>query len=208
MPPATGDGYSQILDLANFIAGPLTALVEADAMAADTFLRFLETVAFEPVGDEPSVVGDEVRLGRLRYVTFTYDHVQNGKPTTSSIKVPLLSLLPLPALQVKEGTFDFAVEILAVMQQQDVPRLKSGIDTAGRMKGTSGGTTQPPSRLMAAIGSSPGATPSELGQVSTSARMNVHVTMASADIPAGLQNLLNLTSWAGGGSTPTPNSEE
>lgn len=187
-------------DLAQFLGASLTAIVEADAMAADTFRRFLEEVAFDG-GDDPedlssesasvtqarAMLGDNGRkLGRLRYVSFAYDHVRNGERVTSVIKLPLISLLPLPAMQVREATVDFNVRILGTSASPKRPPLRSASTRAAP-------PPRPPSVLVAPARAS--------NKSDTSAIMKVHVVMESADMPMGLATLLNLTSQGVSGAT-------
>lgn len=202
--------YSKVLDLAHFISAPLTALVEADAMAADTFRRFLEDVAFEPVEDvdddtpspDATAAGPEKRLGHLRYVAFTYDHVRNGTAATSTVRMPLISLLPLPALQVKEATFDFGLDILAVVTVPEAPVLRGKPRDRSPLFQTPGLTSNRP-RLQAAIAAnSPGNADS--GASGTTAQMTVHVTMQTADLPAGLSQLLNIATQGTSSTTNAP----
>lgn len=231
---ATTSLENRVLDLAHFIGAPLVAVVEADAMAADTFRKFLEQVAFEPADpatdDDPDADPEEDaareaevkrlmgvtgrRLGRLRYVSFSYDHVQDGQRVTSVVKVPLLSLIPLPALQVKEAKFDWTLDIVSSRRLPPPPpplRKKTAqAAAAGAAPGAAGftlpGAMGDQRRLLAAIspggggGAAAGAGREERDS-RVSARMKVEVTMQSADMPSGLSTLLNVMSQGTNGVT-------
>lgn len=230
------DLEGRVLDLAHFIGAPLVAVVEADAMAAETFRQFLERVAFEPA-DTPDTDADRAaedwreaevkrlmgasgrRLGRLRYVSFTYDHMENSRRVTSVVKVPLLSLLPLPALQVKEATFDWTLDIVSARRSEAAaPALRAdgpAAATAALAGAPAGGglaawRDQP--RLLAAI--APGGAAAGRGggvgrrsaaESRVEGHMRVQVTMQSADLPAGLATLLTVMDRGTAGVTvPEP----
>lgn len=195
------DAYSRSLDLAHLISGPLTALVEADAMASETFLRFLREVAFEP--PETPDPADPHRLGKLRYVSFTYEHMRNGKPTTSLIRVPLISLLPLPALQVEEATFDFALDMFSARYPEQVPALTdaeaAAADTRDRPLFAPQGLGGQKPRMLASLSRDSGSRPAAESYERMSTRVNVHVTMRAADMPGGLGQILNIATSATSG---------
>lgn len=167
------------LDLAHMMAAPITALVEADAIGIHTFYQFLEKVAFEPSSKQQSAGANNNNLGKLRYVYFTYDRVEKGKRIPTQIKVPLLSLLPLPAMEVDNARLSFYANIVdSIQEPPSLTGLKAMPVSA---------TVQRPQRLLATFA------PAE-GHGATA--IKVDIDLQSSDMPAGLASLLNIMSNA------------
>lgn len=178
------------LSLFQLIGAPLQALVQAESQAADATAEFIRSVGFEPLppprttdgaakggqaqGAAPSTVlgpGASSRFGQMRMARF-----QRVAPdgTVHRVEVPLLSLVPIPALQIKEANLEFAVKVvdtLPIRGPQDAPghALASPIDLKGAIGRPAG----------------PGSRQSET-------QMRVKVTVQQADLPAGLARLFNL----------------
>ena len=113
------------------IGGPISAAIEAQAMAARTTIDFIKEVGFHPpktsgVEEEGIVDQDKDRVARdkalnesskiafgdVRYVTF---HYQVGTSATGesdkSISVPLLALVPIPYLRIEEMNLEFTAAL-------------------------------------------------------------------------------------------------
>ncbi|MDR2383672.1 MAG: DUF2589 domain-containing protein [Prevotellaceae bacterium] len=171
---------SQVMDLKNLIASPMIATLEADAMTTQSYVAFLKEVAFEP--DEKGGTG----LGKLRTFTFQYYQNDNKGKTLKSVQIPVISLIPIPLLQIKEATFDFDIKILdSVMEQSE--KDFSFADNPPAQESSDGKTT-----IRAALAPQSGKS-SEAKDNSLTANMKVKVIMQQADMPAGLANLLSLS---------------
>ena len=112
-----------------------------------------------------------------------------GGPHTQRISIPLLTLVPLPLLQVKEADFDFDIQIVdALSADRDAAfSLKNGSAPEGD-EGVEGVKL----RVSMAQASREGRA-SEKASRSLTANMKVKVKMQQADMPGGLSNLLHLT---------------
>ncbi len=174
---------SQVMELQELIAGPLIATVEADALSSRKYLDCLMQTAFESY--DP-VTG---KTGSLRYVTFTYDEQYLDGERRKKVGIPLLTLVPLPLLQIQEADFDFDIKIIDAVSETVTEKfsVRSGRryceqpDEGGlRMRASL--APQLSSKTQAA----------ELQQ-SLAANMKIKVRMGQADMPAGLSNLLHLT---------------
>jgi len=233
--PKGASTWTRLLDLRDLIAGPLVAVVDADVHAARAFQRFLLDAAFEPVGDGAD--GDELgsteggdakagalradveallgaapgnrRLGPLRTFTFSYRKRDSatGALRMHVVKVPVITLLPLPLLQVSRADFDFHVSVLGASDGDggDPPIARAGGLTAERTARP--GTDAVPSgdgaaapRLLASVaptsptlgGRAGGTGGAPGGRASLDANMRVKVAMRQADMPGGLGALLNV----------------
>ena len=169
---------SQVMDLKRLIASPLIATLEADAMTTDSYIKFLKEVAFE----EDHNGG----LGKLRTFTFQYYQNEKGGKSLKNVQIPVISLIPIPLLQIKEATFDFDIKILdAVTESRET---EFSFDERSQNKNGNTDNTYIRAALAPQSGKS-----SESRENSLSANMKVHVIMHQADMPAGLANLLSLS---------------
>ncbi len=174
---------SQVMELQQLIAGPLIATIEADALSAQKYLDYLMHIAFESY--DP-VTG---KTGKLRTMTFTYNEQDLGGVQKKSISIPMLTLVPLPLLQVKEADFDFDIKILDALSES--VEEKFSIED-GKSVSEQPGAGSFKMRASLAPQQSTAQHKGDLQQ-SLAANMKVKVKMRQADMPAGLSNLLHLT---------------
>lgn len=174
---------SQVMELKDLISGPLVATIDADSISARRYLSYLLELAFESYDRETGEVG------KLRTLDFTYGSHDVGGARMQRVSIPLLTLVPLPLLQVKEADFDFDIQIVdAVSSDKDATfSLKNG--TSGDDDGTPEGVKL---RVSMAAANAEGRVKSTTQQ-SLTANMKVKVRMEQADMPGGLSNLLHLT---------------
>lgn len=168
---------STIMDVKDLVAAPLIAVVAADSDAALRLGQFIEEYGFVKVD---AAAGDD--LGKLRMLEFAYDRAgQDGKPVRFVVKVPLLSLIPLPALQVKHAEFEFHLRIVST--------------TSSDPDASQDSTTMKPSSPVGLKGMLAPRPPSGDGaRSSLEANMKVQVRMEQAHMPAGLSKLLTVMS--------------
>ncbi len=93
------------LDFKDIIGGPLVAVVNAQAMAANTTTNFIQSFAFTK--DNPP---------KLQAVSFDFSQVlQNknlgGLSDYTEIKVPLLTIIPIPYIRVEDMSINFNVQL-------------------------------------------------------------------------------------------------
>jgi|AGTN01.3.fsa_nt_gi Protein of unknown function (DUF2589). len=169
---------SQVMDLKQLIATPLIATLEADAMTTTGYIDFLKEVAFE--------AGENGGLGKLRTFTFQYYQNDSGGKTLKTVEIPVISLIPIPLLQIKEATFDFDIRILDSVTEQT--EREFSFDGENEKPDDNENKTAIRAALAPQSGKS-----NETKDNSLTANMKVHVVMQQADMPAGLANLLSLS---------------
>ncbi|MEQ9608284.1 MAG: DUF2589 domain-containing protein, partial [Kiloniellaceae bacterium] len=101
--PASGgdlpEPQSGVLSLAQLIGAPIHALVDAEAQSAMATARFVRAVGFTGPADGSDGMGD---LGELQMARFTRRRRNtDGTEEDVEVQIPLLSMLPIPALQIK-----------------------------------------------------------------------------------------------------------
>lgn len=175
---------SQVMELKELISGPLIATIDADSISSRRYLDYLFELAFESYDRKTGTVGE------MRHLTFTYNsHDVNGV-RKQKVSIPLLTLVPLPLLQVKEADFDFDIQIVdAVSEDKHANFSFKGIrdfEESGTFEDT--GT-----RLRVSLAPDAGVKSETSVQHRRSATMKVAVKMRQADMPGGLINLLGLT---------------
>jgi len=185
------------LSFYQLIGAPLYALVEAETYAAEATAQFIERVGFRrPAGQENDRPPED--FGELRKVTFYQERRgPDAEPATYKVEVPLLSILPIPALQIKDAELEFAVKVIETIASQGSPRPSETPDEPSKEKPAEEGQrsklvpTPPRVDLMTQMGrsrpSGPGVQRSQLDM-----QVYVKIRVEQADVPAGLSRLFNL----------------
>lgn len=175
---------SQVMELQQLIAGPLVSTIEADALSTKRYLDILQAIAFE---DE---VKDGKTVGRkLRTLSFSYTETNADGHRQKVVSIPLLTLVPLPLLQIQEADFDYDINILDAVSSSIDESFNYG---KGRIEQSDNAIR--PMRLRAALATTGGSgNTSGHTEQKLSANMKVHVKMRQTDVPAGLANMLRLT---------------
>lgn len=175
---------NQVMDLQQLIAGPLLATIDADSISSRRYLDYLFEVAFDSYDKETG------KAGEMRLLTFTYDNQDANGTRRQSISIPLLTLVPLPLLQVKEAEFDFDIKIVDAISESKEEQFSltgkqapADDDKDADMGGF---------KLRASLAPQSGKSKTDLQQ-GLSANMKVKVKMHQADMPGGLSNLLHVT---------------
>ncbi len=174
----------------DIIGNPTAAIIQGESQAARATADFIREVGFiPPDNDEFSE-----ELGPVRMVFFTMERLNaNGDKETVSIQVPLLSLVPIPAIQVKEAVIDFSVRI------HEIEKVKGKVPvTSGSSSGVSAPVKFLAHRKHHLYGTvmkrrNPVTTPVDKNtKTETNVDMNVKITLGQADYPIGVQRLFDL----------------
>jgi hypothetical protein len=174
------ESSSNVYSLNELFAIPLKAVIDANAYAAKTALEFLLTFGFD--GPVAKLHETNESIGSLRTVTFTYNYTDaRGHTQVTTVRVPLISLIPMPLLEVTKAQFDYAIRILhgetqLTVQTSDnsIVQNKSLLAVLAPMD-----TTREHYRKLTR-------------DSSLKANMTVHVEVEKSDLPAGILQLLNL----------------
>lgn len=102
------------LDFANIIGGPLQAVIKAQAASAMVTYNFIQAAAFQNSGSGSSGSGNAST--QLKVMEFDFGQLLgSGKSGLaggmSVIKVPLLTMLPIPFIRVDSMTIDLNVQL-------------------------------------------------------------------------------------------------
>ena len=198
-----GQSDKEVLRLYQLIGAPLLAVVQAEAQAAQVSASFIQDIGFTrvkpsrasgveaaaaeataPIGTVQSG-GD---IGDLKMLQFNHQvRSTDGIVRTHQMNVPVLSLFPIPLLQVKDAEFDFTIRILDHESRGPQPRTDP---TAAAVQddGLSDFLSMNRVELKGAIGRQ---APTS-AQRTTDVQVNVKIRMEQADVPVGLLKLLTV----------------
>lgn len=184
------------LPFADVIGGPLKAAIEAQAQAAQMTVEFITTVGFEgdgnPFFDTDGNSKAAPKLGPLRTVEFDYSNQEpDGTLRNAKLKVPLLTVVPIPFLRIDEMTVDFTAKITEVESSSQVDKnvvkqkRKLGLKYKSFWSPVSVG-------FKASYSSKHSSTAATSSRYKTEYTVNVHVRAVQDDVPGGLSRVLDI----------------
>ena len=157
------------------IGGPLTAAVQAQAKAAMTTVEFIKEVGFTNSGNKSEVTN----------ISFT---VKKGKNETE-IKVPLLTVVPIPFLRIDDMTINFKANIT---QSEESSDKSSSQQNWGGSVSASAGWLWGKAKMSASYSSKKDSSSTRDSKYSVEHTVDVTVHAVQDDIPGGLARILNL----------------
>jgi hypothetical protein len=183
------------LRLWELLGATLVAVIQADALAAKATLEFVEGVGFvAPADDGDGAITGTTERGRLRMASFRYSkRDENDEIAEFVAEVPVLSLVPIPALQVKDATFSFAVKIDDITKVEGAPTAEEPTTTAAPASRLVQWLRPTDTQLIARPAAASGRKTQE---TRSTHHLDVRVTMSQADIPAGMEKIFNLMDQA------------
>lgn len=200
------------ISLGSIIGGALSAIVEAQSQAACTTVNFINEVGFEK--------GNEAEIKKPVYIDFQYEkaftpeasettETQKQEAETlrqvTNLKVPLLTMVPIPYIRIDDATIDFNVKINSVQETKSSSDLTYGgsVDTNASYNGFRFKTGI---KLSASISNQKKSSTSD--NVTRDYSLAVHVHAKQDDMPAGVERLLDLLSDASTSETHTVTKKE
>ncbi len=198
------------ISLGSIIGGALSAIVEAQSQAAHTTVNFINEVGFEgeqgkrkPVyvdfqyektltPEEAKAKSEEESEEGAAGGTKNPAQTENLKQVTN-LKVPLLTMVPIPYIRVDDATIDFNVKINSVQETKSSSDLQYGGNTEASA-GYRGFRFRTGIKLSASISNQKKSSTSDT--VKRDYSLNVHVHAKQDDMPAGVERLLDLLSDA------------
>jgi len=165
------------LSLTQLIGAPIRALVEAEAQAAMATANFIRSVGFVQDGS-----GNFGKLGDLQMASFLRKRRNaQGEEETVEVQIPLLTMLPIPALQIRDAEQEYTVKIL------DTELSRS--DSPAAQQASALGMPDVPATLRATLARD---TRSEHRR-SLDMLVKMKVNIEQSDMPAGLAKLLSIS---------------
>jgi hypothetical protein len=172
------------LSLYELIGAPLQALVQAEAQAMQSTVDYIRDIGFEE-DTNAKKGGNSNALGKIRMVSFTYSGINEaGQEVERKFSIPLLSLIPIPLLSVKNAEIDFSLKVADFYfeQNRDADRDPSVIKKEGAQRHYLSGKRAAIKATMGSMGRE------EMQQ--TQYQIRVKMNVEQSDMPAGLQKML------------------
>jgi len=135
--PANIGAELQQLPLGYMLASPMTAAIEAQALAAQSTVNFIKEVGLE---EDPTTFDLSVRSADFSYKGFVPDPTNPGSVTEidATLTVPILSIVPIPFIRIKDLNVTFEFKIRDIASRQSTRELSGStefsVDTAAKAK--------------------------------------------------------------------------
>jgi len=206
------------LDFGNLIGGPLTAVITAQSMAAQSSADFIKSVGFYQEG-QTDKDGNDIGNTPI-YVDFKYPKeitpYQPAIPAVAAVpatsttpavpavaavpavpaeyqvmqfSVPILTMLPIPFIKVDIITIDFNAKITSMETQRQSADLSVGVQLEVKQRWPGGSA-----KLNASVAYKKST--SSGSSVERTYSMAIHVQASQDEMPAGMEKLLGILEGA------------
>lgn len=204
--PTPGQELSSI-DFESMIGGPLIAVINAQAQAAMSTVNFIKEVGFKKLEEEEEAGGDTSTEEPI-YVSFKYPKetvpyvpAVLADPTAvppvvatpyvkaeyeiHELKVPILTILPIPFIRIDTVTIDFNAKINSVEYRKTNTRLKISASTKAKA-----GFLWASAKLK--VSTSYQRTTQQGSTVNRTYSLAIHVRAVQDEMPAGMEKMLSI----------------
>ena len=177
------------ISFGSIIGGALNALIEAQSQAAYTTIDFINSVGFS---------SDDHGNKKPEYVTFNYTKelspYSSETESTSNrrnmlLRVPLLTMLPIPFIRVADATIDFNVKINSVTSTNNSESNSYGGTLDANMS-FSFWRFKTSAKLNATLSNQKSSGISE--EIKRDYSLSMHIRAVQDQIPAGTERLLDI----------------
>jgi hypothetical protein len=158
----------EALQLSQLLGSLLASVVDAQAQAARATVDFVEDIGFEQ-----TPAGDRLRNVKLRY--FKKD--ENGQQAEFEVQVPLLALVNVPSLAVRQAKLTFSYDVV------------TATETSGAQGPSPVGLKLPVVTMTGFIRRPPATTPESERRT---AAIDLEVTLEQQEMPIGIERLFDL----------------
>lgn len=170
------------LPMEDLIGGPLSAAVKASFSLAKSTADFVTQVGFEADVD----ANGNAKPGKIRNVDFAFEKTgDDGKQEIVRMAVPMLTIVPIPSLQVDIVDITFDMEVKSTTS--DTSKLNASASVEASASGGWG-----PFKAEVKIAGSVSTSKENTRTSDTSAKYHVQVKAGSRDIPEGLARVLDI----------------
>lgn len=173
------------IDFAQVIGGPLEAVITAQARAAAVTTQFIQSTAFE---QDSTTGATGTGPQKLKVVEFNYGQLMGsvaGGPSADAlvIRVPLLTMLPIPFIRVDSMTIDLNVTLHSTQTTSEKNEASVTTNVSGEYVGTKFSTSITDKNTYQ-------------NDMVIDDTYSLHVTVHAVQdqMPGGMQNVLNIFS--------------
>lgn len=168
------------------IGSPMTAAVEAQALAAQTSIDFIRSIGFENEADGTA-------FGPVRQVEFTYSQrdAESGVDRTVTLNVPLLTIVPIPFLRIDDMTIDFTSKITEEMLR--TTKRDTSVQADASLSVSYKSFLSPVKvGFKASVSTKHSSSAATSNRYKTEHTININVRAVQDDIPAGMNRVLDI----------------
>lgn len=182
------------IPFSQLIGGPMKAAIEAQSLAAQTTIEFIQQVGFKT--DASAAPTDlmfgnrdaDASAGELRNVSFTYSKSdENGTVNDFTLTVPFLSIVPIPYIRIDEMTIDFSAKLTDAIERN--------VNSSFALDASVGGsysTAFSPVKLDFRVSASYQKNKSMTQNQRREYNLDIHVRAMQDNMPAGLSRMLDI----------------
>jgi hypothetical protein len=183
------------IPFSSLIGGPMRAAIEAQALAAQSTIEFIQKVGFKtPTGGvEPDDMlfadtSADADAGELRNVTFTYSKKDETDTLDEfRLTVPLLAITPIPYLRIDEMTIDFSAKLTDAVERNSETSFGLSTSVSGKYS-----AFWSPIKLEFRASSTFNTKTSTAASSKREYRLDIHVRAVQDEMPAGLSKVLDI----------------
>jgi hypothetical protein len=176
--PQIGTELSSI-DFKSMIGGPLVAVIQAQAQSALATVDFIKSVGF--ADDETPIYVD------FKYKKYVPDDDGVMEDKDFILTVPILSLLPIPSIMIKDVTIDFNAKINSVQVSQSASNSSFGASLTANAGFKALAMT---AKLSCSFSSSKSSSSSD--KTDRTYSLAIHVHAVQDELPEGLDRVLRI----------------
>lgn len=177
----------------HLIGAPMKAAVEAQALAAQSTIEFIQKVGFKSSDFEPADMlfddpSKDADAGELRNVTFSYKKKDATETEADfELTVPLLSITPIPYLRIDEMTIDFSAKLTDSIQRNTSSSFNLTSSVSGKFS-----SFWSPVKLSFRTTATYNTKTATRAAQKREYRMDIHVRAVQDEMPAGLSKVLDI----------------
>ncbi|MCR9244624.1 MAG: DUF2589 domain-containing protein [bacterium] len=168
------------------IGAPMTAAVEAQALAAQSTVDFIRSIGFE-------TDGDDAEFGPVRQVQFSYKKrdTNDGTERDATLTVPLLTIVPIPFLRIDDMTIDFTSKITEEMLR--TKKRDTSVEADASLSISYKSFLSPVKvGFKASVSTKHSSSSATSNRYKTEHTININVRAVQDDIPAGMSRVLDI----------------
>jgi len=173
---------------AEILGGLMGAVIDAQAQSARATIDFIEDIGTL----EGSV--DSEKIHELRNLSFNYTKKdENGTPAKYTLELPLLSLVEIPAINIKTANFSFYYDVTNTEESEtdekatNIPPIRGGTDGEMKVSGKWLGVKRPV-KIVGRVNKETNST----SQIEKNAGIKVDIEFEKSSLPIGLDRIIDM----------------
>lgn len=183
------------IPFSELIGAPMKAAIEAQALAAQSTIEFIQKVGFKTAagGVEPDDLlfadtANDADAGELRNVTFSYTKKdETEQPAEFRLTVPLLAVAPVPYIRIDEMTIDFSAKLTDAIERKTEAAFNLNTSVSGKYS-----SFWSPIKLEFRASSTFSTKTAAASSQKREYRLDIHVRAVQDEMPAGLSKVLDI----------------